>query len=101
AEKPAEPAAKPAGGGKYAGWPTTNPDGSGPSKTQPTKLLLGREGDGIFKVLEGSLDKPGSGFNHAKHNQPDHEAKCESCHHTNTDAKAEGVLKCVACHRKE
>jgi len=38
-------------------------------------------------------------FNHGDHIKPKYSDKCEDCHHTNKDAKAEEVLKCLTCHK--
>jgi hypothetical protein len=32
--------------------------------------------------------------------QPKYAANCEVCHHTNTDTKTEGALRCTACHKE-
>jgi hypothetical protein len=86
--------------GKYDQYATKNPDGSAPSKNQPTgSLMLGRKDDPVAGKIWGQ-EKPPAPFNHANHVKPNYAANCEVCHHTNTDAKAEGVLRCVACHKE-
>ena len=109
--EPAKPEAKPPASapvpahtpGKYDKYATKNPDGSGPSKAVPTgNLTLGSKTDPVAGTIWGQSDRWGVvDFNHSTHVQPKYAASCETCHHTNTDAKNEGVLKCVACHRGE
>jgi hypothetical protein len=86
--------------GKYDQYATKNPDGSPPSKNQPTgKLLLGRKDDPVAGKIWGQDAAPAP-FDHSTHVQPKYAANCEVCHHTNTDSKTEGVLRCVACHKE-
>jgi hypothetical protein len=87
---------------KYANYPSTNPDGSGPKKDQPGgELKLGRRDDPVAGKIWGQDDKYGPvAFNHANHTKPTYAASCQSCHHTNTDTKTEGAIRCVACHRE-
>jgi hypothetical protein len=38
-------------------------------------------------------------FDHGTHSKPTYAERCETCHHTNKDAKIELVPKCVSCHK--
>jgi hypothetical protein len=62
----------------------------------PTQLKLG---DPKESKVWGQDAKWGVvDFDHTTHIKPTYAERCETCHHTNKDAKVETVPKCVSCH---
>src|SRR5215470_10517191 len=75
------------------------PAPSGNRKPEPTGIV--RLGDTKESMEWGQHAKWGvvENFNHGDHTKPKYSDKCEDCHHTNKNAKAEEVLKCLTCHK--
>jgi len=75
------------------------PAPSGNRKPEPTGIV--RLGDTKESTEWGQHAKWGvvENFNHGDHTKPKYSDKCEDCHHTNKNAKAEEVLKCLTCHK--
>jgi decaheme cytochrome c component MtrC/MtrF-like protein len=82
--------------------PAPTPAPAGAVKPSPTGIInLGETTRQPFGDQWGQHAKWGvvSNFNHGTHTQPKYAEKCEACHHTNKDAKAEVVQTCLTCHQ--
>jgi hypothetical protein len=62
----------------------------------PTKLKLGDPNES--KVWGQDAKWGVVEFDHTTHIKPSYAERCEVCHHTSKDAKAETVPKCISCH---
>src|SRR5262249_58177128 len=71
------------------------PAPSGNRKPEPTGIV--RLGDTKESTEWGQHAKWGvvENFNHGDHTKPKYSDKCEDCHHTNKNAKAKEVLRCL------
>jgi hypothetical protein len=105
ATKPAAtptPTPKPAAPATETKPPSTTATTSAPAAgRKPTPTGIVKLGDPKESPYWGQHSKWGvvENFDHTTHSTPKYAERCETCHHTNKDAKAELVPKCISCHK--